>query len=107
MSAAEIISNYASLRALTGRMREAAERGDWEPMIEIGQERDSLLEATKPLDAGIDLDDTDRQRKNALIGEILADEGRIRALVEDWMAQFQLDMRSSAQEMRLLKGYGA
>jgi len=107
MSAAQVIANYESLSALTGRMRAAAKRGEWGSLVDIEQERGKLVAAMKPLDADANLDEAARQRKNQLISEILAGDAEIRDLAQAWMSQFQLSMQSSLQELRLLKEYGA
>jgi flagellar protein FliT len=107
MSATQVIASYESLSALTAQMREAALRGDWEPMIGLERERTSLVEAMKPLDAQTRLDDAARRRKDELIGEILGHDAEIRDAVLAWMSRFQAEMQSSVQEMRLLKEYGA
>lgn len=107
MSAAQVIANYESVLALTVRMREAAVRGDWDPLISIEQERGTLVAAMKPLDVEASLDDAARRRKDELISDILAHETQIRDVVQAWMGQFQLNMQSSTQELRLLKEYGA
>jgi flagellar protein FliT len=107
MSAVQIIANYETLSALTGQMREAAMRGEWGDLIAIEQRRSKLVAAMKPLDSRTKLDEVTRQRKNALITEILAADAEIRNLTQAWMDQFQLTMQSSLQELRLLKEYGA
>lgn len=107
MSATQVIANYESVLALTVRMREAAVRGEWDPLVSIEQERGTLVAAMKPLDAGTRLDDAARRRKDDLISDILAHEAEIRTLVQGWMSHFQLNMRSNLQELRLLKEYGA
>jgi hypothetical protein len=107
MSAAQVIASYESLRTLTGQMRDAAARGEWEPLIELGNTRDALLESIKPLDAGTTLNTADAHRKDELILEILGHDEAIRSAVQDWMRQFEAERRNSQQEMRLLKEYGA
>jgi hypothetical protein len=106
MSMAQVIANYESLRELTGQMRDAALRGDWDPLIDIGQKRSSLVEALKPLDAEAVLDEATSRRKDELITEILGYDAEIRGAVQSWISQFQADMQSSRQELRLLKEYG-
>ena len=107
MSTAQVIANYEALSALTGKMRDAAMRGEWDDLIAIEQQRGKLVAAMKPLDSQARLDEATRQRKNALITEILAADAEIRNLTQAWMDQFQLTMQSSVQELRLLKEYGA
>jgi flagellar protein FliT len=107
MGAARVIASYEALTGLTARMHDAASRGDWDALIAIEQERGALLAAMKPFDTATPLDEAARARKNTLIGEILACDAEIRAAVQSWMAGFQRDMQSNAQELRVLKTYGA
>lgn len=107
MRATQVIANYEALSALTGQMRETAIRGDWDALVAIEQQRGKLVAAMKSLDSEAKLDAASRQRKNELITGILADDAEIRNLTLAWMNQFQLDMQSSVQELRLLKEYGA
>jgi flagellar protein FliT len=106
MSAAQVIASYESLRALTGRMREAASGCEWESMIDLGKARDVLLESIKPLDADTTLDVAAVRRKDELIEEILGHDQTIRDAVHDWMRRFEAERRNSQQELRLLKEYG-
>jgi flagellar protein FliT len=107
MSASQVIANYESLSALTGQMREAAVHEEWDQLIGIEQQRGKLVDAMKPLDAQVTLDEAARQRKDQLITEILAGDAEIRNLTQAWMGQLQLNMQSCLQELRLLKEYGA
>lgn len=106
MSAAQVIAHYDSLLALTVRMREAALRGDWEPMIELQHERSGLVETVKPLNAATVLDAAASRRKDELIGEILGHDAAIGDLVQTWMREFEAEIQNSQQELRLLKEYG-
>jgi flagellar protein FliT len=107
MSTAQVIANYEALLTLTGKMRDAAIRGEWDELIAIERQRGKVVAAMKPLDSQARLDEATRQRKNALITEILAADAEIRNLTQAWMDQFRLTMQSSVQELRLLKEYRA
>lgn len=107
MSSSQVIENYESLAALTGRMREAAASGQWDSLIGIEQLRSKLLGDMKPLDAAITLEEAARQRKDELIARILADDAEIRSLTQAWMDQLQLSLQSIRQEQRLQQAYGA
>ena len=106
MSSARVIANYESLLLLTGQMREAALRADWELLTRIEHRRSDLVAAMAPLDAEVTLDEAARQIKNQLITRVLADDAEIRNQVQAWMAQLQSSMQSNRQEQLLLKTYG-
>ena len=107
MSAQQVIAHYETLAALTGRMHEAASRGDWDALVDIEHQRSDLIATMKPLDAATTLDPDTRQRKQVLIESVLAQDGETRALVEAWMGEYELSMQSNRQELRLLRKYGA
>ena len=100
-----VIQNYETLSALTGKMREAAEQGEWDHLIELEKQCSQRVALMKELDAGAKLDENTRQRKVALIRKILADDAEIRNRTEPWMAQLQRIMQSARQESRLLDAY--
>lgn len=106
MSAVQVVANYESLAALSGQMRDAASRGEWELLISIEQQRSKLVEAMKPLDAEARLDEAALRRKNQLINEVLAGDAEIRNLTQVWMSELQLSRQSNLQELRLLREYG-
>lgn len=107
MSSSQAIENYELLSALTGQMREAAVRGEWEQLISIEHECSKLVASMKQVDAEVKLNESEHQRKIQLINKILADDAEIRVTTQLWMNQLQLLMKSNAQEQRLLNAYGA
>ncbi len=106
MGSAQAIANYELLSALTGQMREAAERGEWDQLVSIEHQCSKLVAAMKPVDAEVKLDEAAHQRKSQLITKILADDAEIRDLTQIWMGQLQLNMQSNRQEQLLLHAYG-
>lgn len=106
MNPSQVIANYESLSALTGQMREAAMRDEWDRLINIEHQCSELVATMKPLDAEAVLDEAARQHKNQLINKILADDAEIRDRTQAWMSQLQLSMQSNRQEQRLLHAYG-
>jgi flagellar protein FliT len=106
MSSSQVMANYEALSALTGQMRVAAVRGEWDQLISVEYQRGELVAAMKPLDAEVKLDEAARQHKIQLINKILADDADIRKHTQAWMGQLQLSMQSNRQEQRLLHAYG-
>jgi len=102
----QVISNYESLSALTGQMREAAMQGEWDRLVSIEQQCGQQVAAMRPADATAALDEPTRQRKIQLIKKILADDAEIRNRTETWMEQLQRIMQSNRQEQRLQQAYG-
>ena len=106
MNSPEIIANYESLSALTGRMREAAAQGEWDKLVSIEQQCGQQVAAMRPVDTTAMLDESARQRKIQLIKKILADDAEIRNHTEIWMGQLQRIMQNNRQEQRLQQAYG-
>ena len=107
MSALQVISNYESLSALTGQMRDAAVQGEWDQLTGLEQQCSRHVATMKTADAVAELDESARQRKIQLIKKILADDKEIRNKTEVWMGQLQRIMQSNRQEQLLLHTYGA
>jgi len=107
MGSTEVIACYESLAAFTDQMSSAARKGEWDALVGIEQQRSALVSVMKSLDAVTSLDEPARARKKQLIGSVLAQDAEIRKLVQAWMSEHELDMQSNAQELRLLKKYGA
>jgi flagellar protein FliT len=103
----QIITNYESLSALTGRMREAAVQGEWDKLVNIEQQCRQQVAAMRPADATAMLDEPARERKIQLIRKILADDAEIRNHTEVWMGQLQRIMQNTRQEQRLHQAYGS
>lgn len=106
MSATQVIQNYESLSAITGKMRDAAEHGEWDALIGLEQQCGRHVASMKADDATSTLDENARQRKIQLIKKILADDADIRNRTEAWMGQLQRLMQSNRQEQRLHRAYG-
>lgn len=106
MSTSQVIVNYESLSALTGRMRDAAEHGEWDELVGLEQQCSRHVASMKAADATTALDESARQRKIQLIKKILADDAEIRNRTEAWMGQLQRLMQSSRQERQLHQAYG-
>jgi flagellar protein FliT len=105
MSATEIVTHYESLSHLTSQMREAAEQGKWDVLLDLEHRCSQHVETMKPVDAVAALDESGRERKAQLIKKILTDEAVIRNRTEVWMEQLQRIMHSNRQEQRLQDAY--
>ncbi len=107
MSSSAVIANYESLAALTGQMIETARQGEWDALTTLEQQRSTLVTAMKAVDASTRLEPAHHQRKIALIETVMAQDAEIRTLVQAWMGEHEMNMQSNAQELRLLRKYGA
>jgi len=101
-----VIANYESLSTLTAQMRDAAERGEWDHLIDLEQQCRQRVAALKQADATAALDEPSKQRKVRLIKKILEHDADIRNRTVAWMGQLQRIMQSNRQEQRLQQAYG-
>lgn len=105
MDSSQVIAKYEFLSSLTGKMREAAEHGEWEQLIAIEHQCSELVVTIKALDAEVQLDDAEQQQKRQLIKKILADHAEIQNLTQIWMDELQQSIQSNRQEQRLQQAY--
>lgn len=106
MGTPQVIANYESLSVLTEQMSDAAKQGEWERLIDLEQQCSRQINAMKPMDASIALDESARQRKIQLIKDILSHDAEIRNRTQVWMTQLQRILQSNHQEQRLQQAYG-
>lgn len=102
----QIISDYESLSAITGKMRDAAMLGDWDYLIDLEQQSNQAIAAMKLANAPTTLNAATRQHKIQFIKKILADDAAIRQRTELWMEQLQRIMQNNNQAQRLHQAYG-
>lgn len=99
-----IVEEYQQLATITGKMREAADAGDWEQLIALEKRCAQQVAEIKPHDA-TPANEQARQQKAALIKKMLADDKAIRARTEPWMRQLEKIMNSARSEQRLQQAY--
>lgn len=101
-----IVSDYEALSILKDEMRALADRGEWDRLIELEQQCDTLvarLQANGELPVP---DDATRLHQIRLIKKILADDEEIRQRTVAWMSQLERIMQSNRQELRINRAYG-
>ena len=107
MDPLRVIHDYESLAILTAQMRTAAERGEWDRLIELEQQCTQLVGQMKAADDGTLADEATRRQIVTLIRKIQDDDAIVRKQTEMWMAQLQHIIKSNVQEQRLNKAYSA
>jgi len=84
MTSNEVLAMYETLAGLTATMSVAAQANDWDGLSRMERQCDVVKSAAA---TGIPaLDGAARQRKIALIKQIMANDRAIRASTEPWMA---------------------
>lgn len=103
-----VLHLYGSVSAKTGQMLEAAQRGDWDRLVELEKDCRALIDALKHADEGTCPADPDYIRRKAeLIRKVLADDVEIRKHTEPWMERLQALLGSARQMHKLERAYGA
>lgn len=100
------IELYEEICALSERMVNAAQCGQWDELVDLEHRvaalRDTLLAADD--DA---LTPADAERKRALIQRILADDAEVRRHTEPWMEQVRKFLGAGARARRVTEAYRA
>ncbi len=103
------ISLYESMGALSSAMMEAARANDWDELCRLETQvaaiRDTLALQDPPQRQNL-LAEPDRQRKIALIRQILADDREIRAHAEPWLENVRVLLSSGSRQRALNSAYG-
>lgn len=99
------VIDYEYLSGITGQMREAAQQGEWDHLVELEQKCSQRVQVMKSAPAPGTSDEETRKLKVALIKKILADDAEIRNRTEVWMEQLQRIMQSARSERRLHQAY--
>lgn len=105
MQAAELVSIWIEVLALTERMLESARKSDWDDLVRLEQERARLIEVARQEEADPVKARQHRDRKRELIQTIMARDDEIRLLTQDWMRELREILASVNTEQRLNKTY--
>ena len=105
MQRKHVVHIYTEALALTQRMCEAARASDWDALVKLEEQRDSLIADARGADPrGTDTPEL-RQQQRALIEEILARDEEVKVLTQDWMRELREILESADNAQRLSKTY--
>ncbi len=107
MTGQEVLSEYAAVAALGGRMLAAAEAGDWDRLAELERQCAAHIDTLRRGEAPAQLDPAGRQAKADCIRRILADDQRIRDLTMPWLAHLSALLGNAGAQRRLAGAYGS
>lgn len=107
LNSQEVISHYEALADITNQMLAAARVRDWEQLAALESRCSSHVETLKTQEPGMALPVVAREKKVAIIQQILADDRKIRDITEPWMAQLSMLINSGRTEHKLSKTYGS
>lgn len=105
MNSGELLRQYDAIWQLTQKMLEAANQGEWDPLVELVRERAMQTEALMKKDRA-DLWNPEAQGQKAdLIRQVIAADEEIKALTEAWMVELQEMLGSISTEKKLQQTY--
>lgn len=102
----KLLHTYDRLSRTTGCMLNAAQRGDWEGLVNLERDCADLVAQLSALENDESLPHALRARKQALIRKVLADDAAIRNITEPWVQQLETMLSANRREQQLLKTYG-
>jgi len=102
-----IMQRYERALELTRSMLEAAQKSEWERLVALEGERATLIDQLRDLDREPPRDARERDRKRALLREIMQFDEQIEILTRDWMRELREVLGSINAEQRLSRTYGA
>ena len=105
MSSQEVLSIYEAMVELTEQMVAAASGGDWERLALLEQRCAAHVATIRDCEPA-PMQGRNRQKKAAIIKQLLADDRKIRDLTSPWMAQLSAMLNSSGAERRPASAYG-
>ena len=106
MNSEEVINLYESVAHITKQMLVAAREERWDQLTALESNCAGYIDTLQMGEAPIKLTGDLRNRKIALIKQILADDRDIRDITEPWMAQLSKLICSGNVERKLSMTYG-
>jgi len=107
MNNLETIHLYEKIAETTGRMLSAANREDWDSLIELESQCAAHVRTLKMNNSPAFITGEGRQKKIDFIKKILADDQQIRAITQPRLAKLATILNSSRIERNLQKSYVA
>jgi flagellar protein FliT len=105
MAASETLRCYESIKQLSGEMRLAAQRGDWDELL---RQEASCVSLVTQLRAQLEkqpLAVHEKGQKIQLIRQILADDAEIRNLLHPWLARMGTLLQGKHVAQRVEQAY--
>jgi hypothetical protein len=103
----QIMQRYEKALELTRSMLDAAQKSEWERLVALEGERATLIDQLRDLDREPSRDARERDRKRALLREIMQFDEQIEILTQDWMRELREVLGSISAEQRLSRTYRA
>jgi flagellar protein FliT len=102
-----IIALYEAMAAIASTMLAAARAQDWDALVTLEAESAAHVATLQREEPLVVLSVQQRERKAALIEQMLADDGELRRLIAARMEQLSNEMNSANTERKLSRAYGS
>jgi hypothetical protein len=101
-----VLDCYERALQCTRAMLTAAQKGDWDALVQSEKERSILVDRLQREDADPGAHAASRGRKRELITTMLELDQQIQLLTQDWMHELREVLGSIKAEQRLNRTYG-
>lgn len=106
MESPGVLQCYEQALEATRAMLEAAQKGDWDTLVQRERERSVLVDRLRLEDPDPGSDASSRKRKRELVETMLRLDEQIQLLTQDWMHELREVLGSISAEQRLNRTYG-
>lgn len=106
MTPEEVLDRYERLHGITSAMLQSARGGDWDNVLSLEQQCQSVLVPLVEAGAGPNLSDAQRQRKAQVLQDILREDAELRELTTSWMGQLRQILEASGRGKKVRQYYG-
>lgn len=101
------LAMYETMNTISARMVEAARASDWDRLVALEKDCAGLSRELGTGDGPQPVAGAERERKIALIRQILANDAEVRRYTEPWMEQVRQFLGGGTRERNVRRVYGA
>lgn len=103
----QIISIYEEILATTNKMLDAAQKNEWDTLINLEKQCRELTHKLIANEAECTLSHELQQKKIKIIHQVLHDDAQIRSITEPWMTKLQEMINTNTYKRNLQQAYQA
>lgn len=107
MDATDVPEMYKKMLHVSHEMLKAADGEEWEKLIELEQERSSIVETLQVAPNLVPDNQSERETLIGLIKEIQVCDDKIKPRVLSWMSELRAMFASAGNEVKLGRQYGS
>lgn len=107
MDATDVPEMYKKMLHVSHEMLKAADGEEWEKLIELEQERSSIVETLQVAPNLVPDNQSERETLIGLIKEIQVCDDKIKPRVLSWMSELRAIFASAGNEVKLGRQYGS